>query len=233
MTNPMHSCGKSKVMYLNKERNTIEMHFLDSVSSYTQQKHERIKGTGNERARFSSEIFKYLQSKGIQTHFIQQLSEGQLEVDILEMFKLEIIPRNFAAGSIVRNYPVQHGQKFESPLLKIDMKYNDDPMLNEDYILGLGLATKTEIEKIYEVAYKLNDILYDYFYEKGLFLVDFKFEVGKNAEGEIVIGDEISPDGMRLWDINTKESLDKDLFRYNLGDLLEGYQTVTNRIKGE
>lgn len=226
----LYTCGKSKSMYYGEENQSLIMHFLDSVSSYTQNKNARILGTGILRCEFSSYIFELLHKKGIPNHYISNIGMGKMKVEKLDMVKLEIIPRNIAAGSIVRNYPVQYGQVFDPPILKLDLKYSNDPMMNSDYIVAMGVATKKEIKVIRELAFELNSILKEFFLDRGVKLVDFKFEVGRTLNGDLVIGDEISPDGMRLWDIETNESLDKDVFRYSKGDLVHAYEKILKRI---
>jgi phosphoribosylaminoimidazole-succinocarboxamide synthase len=226
----MLSCGKSKTVYYGETEDRLEMHFLDSVSSYTQNKNARIPGTGEVRCAISSYLFKMLEQEGLPTHYLANLGRGRMEVKRLEMFKLEVIPRNRAAGSIVRNFPIQRGHVFDPPVLKMDLKYDNDPMLNDDYILALGVATKQDIAEIRELAFALNDTLTDFFMTRGLQLVDFKFEVGRTPDDRIVIGDELSPDGMRLWDAETGDSLDKDVFRYDTGDLSEAYNEVARRV---
>ena len=226
----LYNCGKSKVMHYGENKNTLIMSFLDSVSSYTYNKNERIPGTGVVRCDISSFLFEKMTEKGFKTHYIGNLTKGKMLVEKIEMIKLEIIPRNYAAGSMVRNYPVLSGTRFDPPILKLDLKYTNDPMLNDDYILALGIATKKELEIIKEIAYDLNRFLTTFFLDKDLLLVDFKFEVGRNKKGEIIIGDEISPDGMRVWDKNTYASLDKDVFRLNKGDLVEAYRELERRL---
>ena len=227
----MHSCGKSKVMYKTEDAEYLIMKFMDSVSSYTQNKNERIEGTGIVRASISAELFRVLEGNGIKTHFVEQVAEGELKVKVLDMLKLEVIPRNYAAGSIVRQFPVIKGQKFDPPVLKLDLKYGADPMLNTDYAVALGVATRKELQDIREIAFEVNRVLTQYLIQRDLILVDFKIEVGKDINGNIIVGDEISPDGMRMWDAKTKDSLDKDVFRYNLGDLVGAYKEVQRRMK--
>ncbi|MEJ3719966.1 phosphoribosylaminoimidazolesuccinocarboxamide synthase [Paenibacillus polymyxa] len=228
--NMLYACGKSKSMYYGENQNEIVMHFLDSVSSYTQNKNARILGTGIVRCEVSSVLFDLLNKNGIPTHYKKNIGEGKMLVEKLEMIKLEVIPRNYAAGSIVRNFPVQYGQKFEPPLLKLDLKYNNDPMLNDDYIVALGIASNKELKVIKDLAHELNSFLTLFLKQRDIQLVDFKFEVGRRQDGTIVIGDEISPDGMRMWDVHTLESLDKDVFRFDKGDLVEAYKEVARRI---
>lgn len=229
-TGLLYACGKSKSMYYGENDDQIIMHFLDSVSSYTQNKNARILGTGNWRCEFSSRIFEYLKKNNIPNHYINQVSENQMLVEKLEMIKLEVIPRNIAAGSIVRNFPIAYGHRFNPPVLKLDLKYSNDPMLNDDYIFAMGIVTKQELTTIKELAHDLNNLLTAFLKERGIVLVDFKFEVGRSRNGDILIGDEISPDGMRMWDIHTQESLDKDVFRFDKGDLVSAYKEVSRRI---
>ncbi|NMM53336.1 phosphoribosylaminoimidazolesuccinocarboxamide synthase [Paenibacillus aquistagni] len=229
----LHTCGKSKTIhYHGSKRDEFVVSFLDSATSYTYQKNELVQGTGNMRCEISSFLFGVLEERGMATHYISHNQSGQMLVKPLEMIKLEIIVRNYAAGSIVRNYPIQHGQPFNPPILKLDMKFGNDPMLNSDYIFAMNIATPDELKLIRELAFEVNSTLASLFKEHGILLVDFKFEVGRTAAGEIVIGDEISPDGMRLWDVDTLASIDKDVFRFGSGDLLEKYKEVAERIMG-
>ncbi|TVX92066.1 phosphoribosylaminoimidazolesuccinocarboxamide synthase [Paenibacillus agilis] len=233
-TGRLHTCGKSKTIHYSAEKdNQFVVSFLDSATSYTYKKNALVQGTGKQRCSISSFLFKLLESRGIRTHYIDNNEHGQMLVEPLEMIKLEVIARNYAAGSIVRNYPVQHGHPFNPPILKLDMKFGNDPMLNSDYILAFKIATEKEIKVIRELAFEVNSILSSVFKESGLLLVDFKFEVGRLENGDIIVGDEISPDGMRLWDSETLESIDKDVFRFGTGDLFEKYQEVSSRLMEE
>jgi phosphoribosylaminoimidazole-succinocarboxamide synthase len=150
------------------------------------------------------------------------------------MIKIEVIPRNIAAGSIVRRYDFPEGQKFEPPLIVMDYK-NDaahDPMLNDDIAIALGVATEKELRKIRKISLRVNEILQKYMDERGLLLPDFKLEFGK-VEKKIVVADEISPDTMRLWKKDTRQSLDKDVFRFDKGDLLTAYDEAARLIAPE
>ncbi|OAM96296.1 phosphoribosylaminoimidazole-succinocarboxamide synthase [Pelosinus fermentans] len=220
--------GKSKVIHQNGD--DYIMRFLDNVTAQGGNKTARVFGTGIVRAAISEKIFHVLEDNGIATHLISRVEPDAFKIHKLEMFKLEVIPRNYAAGSACIRFPFVRGQKFDPAVIKIDMKYGDDPMLNTDYMLALGLASKEEITEIYELAHRVNDVLKTFFEQKGLTLVDYKFEVGKKANDQIVIGDEISCDGMRVWDNLSNKSLDKDVFRYDWGNLLDSYIELCNRL---
>jgi phosphoribosylaminoimidazole-succinocarboxamide synthase len=150
----------------------------------------------------------------------------------VKIIPLEVIVRNIAAGSLCKKYPFEQGQVLKTAVTQYDYKNDDygDPMLNNEIAIELGLATEEELVEIKKLALKVNDVLKGFFDEKGIILVDFKIEVGKTADGQIVVADEISPDTMRLWDKETKDVLDKDVFRKDLGDVLEKYKIVAERI---
>lgn len=222
--------GKSKTFYTTENPQYYKMRFLDNISSLTMGKNDTIAGTGKIRSLVSARLFECLHENKIKTHFIELTKPGEMIVKKLQMMKLEIIPRNIAAGSICRKYPVTKGTPFHPPIIKLDLKYGDDPMLNSDYAIALGVATKKEIEEIRELAHNVNRILKAFFENCNLLLVDFKFEVGKTDEGEIIIGDEISCDGMRLWDKTTLESIDKDNYRYGTRDILVSYKMIAERM---
>lgn len=230
MNEVLVNVGKSKAFYKGQKEDQYLMRFLDNVCARGGDKTARIFGTGAVRSIICETLFNHLHNKGIPTHYIQTVKVGEFEVKRLNMFKLEVIPRNYAAGSACVRFPLTRGHRFDPPVLKLDMKYGDDPMLNTDYALALGIATRDELQEIRELAFETNRVLTEFFDQKGLLLVDFKFEVGKTDDNKIVIGDEISCDGFRVWDKETHRSLDKDVFRYDWADLLETYKQLAERI---
>jgi phosphoribosylaminoimidazole-succinocarboxamide synthase len=223
--------GKAKSIYRSDTPGTLIMVFRDDVTAFDGEKKDVMKGKGRYNQEVSAFFFEYLEEKGVATHYQRSLDPVTMLVDELEMIPIEVIVRNVAAGSITRRYPFSKGQRLDPPVVMMDYK-NDalhDPMLNDDLILALGLLSPGELFKIREMALKVNSLLYLYFEEKGVLLVDFKIEFGRR-NGEIVLADEISMDSMRLWDMKTGESLDKDVYRFETGDLLTAYARVAERI---
>jgi phosphoribosylaminoimidazole-succinocarboxamide synthase len=188
-------------------------------------------GKGRCNAAVSSFFFQYLENQGVKTHFIGMIDETRMVVRRLQMIPLEVIVRNYAAGSLVRNYPFKEGQKLNPSLIVLDYKDDSrhDPMINDEIIGALGIATPKELKTIKETALAINRHLSLYLAGQGIMLVDFKLEFGR-AGKTIYVGDEISMDSMRLWDKKTGASLDKDVYRLNKGDVMATYNSVASRI---
>ena len=178
-----------------------------------------------------SGILKRLEEKGVPTHFIEELSDRETVVKKVEIVPLEVIIRNVAAGSFSKKLAIEEGTKLNFPTLEFSYKNDDlgDPFINDYYALAMGLATQEEIDKITEYAFKVNEVLIDYFKAIDIELIDFKIEFGR-YKGEVILADEISPDTCRLWDINTREKLDKDRFRRDLGNVEDAYKEVFKRL---
>ena len=189
------------------------------------------KGTANNTV--ASALFRYLESKGIKTHFVEQLSPNEMLIKKLEITPLEVIVRNRAAGSFVKRYDAKEGMVFKEPTFEFSYKRDDlgDPLINESHAIAMELATKEEIAHIRTQALQVNDLLKSFFSERGITLVDFKLEFGKH-KGEILLGDEISPDTCRFWDAKTGEKLDKDRFRFDLGGVEAAYATMLEKVTG-
>jgi len=226
--------GKAKTVYATADPRRFIVKFRDDVTAGDGAKKASLKGKGFYNAQISAKLFKLLADNGISTHYIKMISGDEMLVHACNMIKIEVIPRNIAAGSIVRKYGFAEGQKFEPPLVVMDYK-NDaahDPMLNDDIAIALGIATEKELRKIRKISLRVNEILQKYMDERGLLLPDFKLEFGK-VEKKIVVADEISPDTMRLWKKGTRESLDKDVFRFDKGDLMTAYDEAARLIAPE
>jgi phosphoribosylaminoimidazole-succinocarboxamide synthase len=226
--------GKAKTIYATADPRRFIVKFRDDVTAGDGAKKANLKGKGYYNAQISAKLFKLLADNGISTHYIKMVSEDEMLVHACSMIKIEVIPRNIAAGSIVKKYDFPEGQRFEPPIIVMDYK-NDaahDPMLNDDIAIALGIATEKEIRKIRKISLRVNEILQKYFDERGLLLPDFKLEFGK-VDKKIVVADEISPDTMRLWKKGTRESLDKDVFRFDKGDLLMAYNEAARLIAPE
>jgi phosphoribosylaminoimidazole-succinocarboxamide synthase len=207
------------------------MEFRDDITAFDGGKQDVLACKGSFNARVSAFLFKYLAGQGIRTHFIELLDESRMLVRELEMIPLEVIVRNVAAGSLSRNYPIAPGTPLDPPVIVIDYKDDarHDPMVNDDIIRALKILAPGELERLKAEALAINRALGDFFDSLGITLVDFKMEFGR-CDGEVMVGDEISMDSMRLWDKVTGESLDKDVYRFSKGDVLSVYRRVSERI---
>ena len=225
--------GKAKSVYLSDARGQLVVEFRDDITAFDGGKKDVLKEKGSYNAGVSAFIFEYLQENGVKTHFVRMLDPRRMVVKQLEMIPLEVIVRNLAAGSIVRNLPFKEGTKLDPPVIVIDFKddVRHDPMLNDDLIVALKLATPQELRKIKKIALQINSLLSGMLAKQGITLVDFKIEFGRLGK-TICLGDEISMDSMRLWDKKTGESLDKDVYRFGKGDVMKTYNRVANRITG-
>jgi phosphoribosylaminoimidazole-succinocarboxamide synthase len=223
--------GKAKSVYHTDVKGQFIVEFRDDITAFDGGKKDVLENKGNYNAEVSAFIFEYLENHGVKTHFVEMLDPRRMVVRELQMIPLEVIVRNVAAGSIVRNYPFKEGTKLDPPVIVIDFKDDSrhDPMLNDDLIVALKLATTGELAEIKKIALKINTLLAKLLTSQGITLVDFKMEFGRDGK-TIYLGDEISMDSMRLWDKKTGESLDKDVYRFNKGDVMAIYNRVTARI---
>jgi phosphoribosylaminoimidazole-succinocarboxamide synthase len=223
--------GKAKTIYRTDDPNRLIAEFRDSLTAFDGKKKSEAAKKGYYNAQISKKIFEMLEKEGIKTHYIEMVSDTEMLVDAVEIILIEVIPRNIAAGSITRKYPIKEGTVFKKPVIVLDYKSDEhgDPMLNEDIAVAMGIATYEEIARIRAMALKINDILVKYLDSKGFLLPDFKLEFGRK-NGEIVLADEISCDTCRLWDKSTGQSMDKDIFRFDKGDLSKAYEEVARRI---
>jgi phosphoribosylaminoimidazole-succinocarboxamide synthase len=181
----------------------------------------------------SNILFALMEEKGVPTHFVRQLSDRDTLVKAVVILPLEVIVRNVAAGHFSQRYGVDEGTPLRRSALEFSYKRDDlgDPLINDDHVLALGLATEEEIAQVKDYAKTVNEVMQEFFLDKGLKLVDFKIEFGKLSDGTIVLADEISPDTCRLWDVETNEKMDKDRFRRDLGKVEETYREVLSRVK--
>ncbi|TGC11046.1 phosphoribosylaminoimidazolesuccinocarboxamide synthase [Methanolobus halotolerans] len=226
--------GKAKTIYKTDDEKKFIAQFRDSLTAFDGKKKSEASKKGYYNAQISRKLFEMLEEEGIKTHYIEMVSDTDMLVDAVEIVAIEVIPRNIAAGSITRKYPIEEGTVFAKPVIVLDYKSDEygDPMLNEDIAVAMGIATYEEIAQIREMALRINDILVKYLDEKGFLLPDFKLEFGRKG-GEIVVADEISCDTCRLWDKSTGQSMDKDIFRFDKGDLSKAYEEVARRIVPE
>jgi phosphoribosylaminoimidazole-succinocarboxamide synthase len=226
--------GKAKTIYKTDDPTKLIAQFRDSLTAFDGKKKSEAAKKGYYNAQISRKIFEMLEEEGIKTHYVGMVSDTEMLIDAVEIILIEVIPRNIAAGSITRKYPIKEGTVFKKPVIVLDYKSDEhgDPMLNEDIAVAMGIATYEEIALIRTMALKINDILVKYLDSKGFMLPDFKLEFGRK-DGEIVLADEISCDTCRLWDKSTGKSMDKDIFRFDKGDLSKAYEEVARRIVPE
>ena len=224
--------GKAKKVYLTDKPDEVIVDYKDDATAFNGEKKGTITGKGVVNNRMSNYFFKKLEANGVPTHYLQELSDRETLVKKVQIVPLEVIVRNITAGSFSTRYGVEEGIILASPVLEFSYKNDElgDPLINNSHIEALGLATKSEVKQIEDMALKINEVLKAEFLANGLKLVDFKIEFGKTSDGEIVLADEISPDTCRLWDIETNEKLDKDRFRRDLGGVVEAYEEVYRRI---
>ena len=225
--------GKVKIVYTTDDENAVIIEFRDDMTAGDGARKEVMNKKGSYNALISTKLFKVLEENGIKTQFIDLPETNVMVAKKLEMIPIEVIVRNIATGSLIRKYPIADGTKLDPPIVQMDFKADEfhDPMLNDSIIKALGLATQEEIDELTEKALKINEVLSEFLLEAGIILVDFKVEFGKDKNGEIILGDEISPDGCRLWDSETLDMLDKELFRKGKdNEVMDAYVEVYNRI---
>ncbi|HHW66311.1 MAG: phosphoribosylaminoimidazole-succinocarboxamide synthase [Epulopiscium sp.] len=227
--------GKAKKVYRTEDENLYIVSYKDDATAFNGLKKGTINEKGSINNRVSNHLMKLLESKGVPTHLVEEINDRETIVKKVEIVPLEVIVRNIAAGSLSKRLGLEEGSKLRRTVLEYCYKNDDlgDPMVNEYHILALDLATEEELKKIAELSFKINEILTDYLKEVNIELIDFKLEFGRTPQGEIILADEISPDTCRFWDSNTKEKLDKDRFRRDLGNVEGAYQEILRRLIGE
>jgi len=223
--------GKAKSVYRTGREGVVLIEFRDDITAFDGGKKDILERKGCFNASVSAYLFRLLEEHGIPTHFMDLVEDRLMRVRALTMIPLEVIVRNVAAGSMSRNYPIAEGTPLNPPVIVIDYKDDSrhDPMLNDDLIVALKILTPEELTRVKDIALQVNSVLVRFFSSLGITLVDFKLEFGR-ADGEIMLGDEISMDSMRLWDNRTGESLDKDVYRFSKGDVMEVYRRVAEKI---
>lgn len=223
--------GKAKKVFLTDDPDVVIVSYKDDATAFNGIKKGQIKDKGIVNNICSNHLFRLLESKGIPTHYVEQINERETYVKKVQIVPLEVIVRNIAAGSMSKRLGIAEGTMLKKPV--VEFSYKDDalgdPLINDDHALALGAATEDELATIKALALKVNDILKEYFAEIGVTLVDFKLEFGR-YKGGIVLADEISPDTCRFWDSKTGEKLDKDRFRRDLDDVDKGYREIKKRM---
>ena len=234
MTREQLYSGKAKTIYKTDDPNTLTTEFRNSLTAFNGEKKGEMEKKGYYNVQISKKLFEMLELEGTKTHYIEMLSDIDMLVKKVEIIKIEVIVRNIAAGSITKRYPMKEGTVFESPVLVFDFKSDEygDPMLNDDIALALGLATRKELAILRKLALGINELLVPYLDERGIILPDFKLEFGR-VDGDIILADEISCDTCRFWDKKTGQSMDKDVFRFDKGDISKAYEEVARRIVPE
>ena len=227
--------GKAKQIYATDKENEIIMHYKDDATAGNGAKHDQFAGKGILNHTISGIIFDMLAEAGVKTHLIKKLNDRDDLVRKAEIFPLEVIVRNITTGSFCKRTGCQEGLVLETPIFEISYKNDEygDPLINEYHALAMGLCTLEEYAEIKEETLKINEMLKEFFLRLNLKLVDFKIEFGKTENGEIILADEISPDSCRLWDVDTNQKYDKDVFRQDIGDLIETYKAVLARMENK
>lgn len=219
--------GKAKIVLETENPNEVIVHFKDDTTAFNGVKKEKIENKGILNHKITTLIFKYLESNGIKTHYIEKIDERKMKTKKLNIIPLEFIVRNYTAGSMAKMLGLEDGFKLDRPVLEICYKKDElnDPLINDHHAIALGLVSEENLKKCYELALKINEYLIELFNSVGLKLVDFKVEFGLDENNNIILGDEFSPDNARLWDKENKR-LDKDVFRKDLGDIRETYAQI-------
>ncbi|MEW8968688.1 phosphoribosylaminoimidazolesuccinocarboxamide synthase [Exiguobacterium alkaliphilum] len=225
--------GKAKALYETEEPGVLRVYYKDDATAFNGEKKQSIDGKGVLNNAITTHLFELMHDNKIPTHFIQKVSDREQLVRRVDIIPLEVVVRNVAAGSLAKRLGWEEGTPLLAPI--VEFYYKDDalgdPLLTEDHIRLLQVATHKEVETLRQLGLWVNDVLLDFFAEHGIDLIDFKLEFGK-VDGTIILADEISPDTCRLWDQETKQKLDKDVFRRDLGSLTETYGQLLTRIGG-
>jgi len=227
--------GKAKILYEGPEPGTLVQHFKDDVTAFNAVKHDIIEGKGALNNRISEYFMLGLTQIGIPTHFIKRLNMREQLIKAVEIIPLEVIVRNFAAGTMVKRLGMEEGTPLPRPIIEFSLKDDSlgDPLVPEEYIVAFGWASQQDLDDIISLALRVNDFISGVMYGAGIKLIDFKIEIGRIYEGDfhkLVVADEISPDSCRLWDIETGRKLDKDVFRQDLGSLRDAYTELADRL---
>lgn len=224
--------GKAKKIYATEKADEVIVYYKDDATAFNGEKKGQIEEKGVLNNSITSMIFEMLNENGIKTHFIEKLSEREQLCKKVEIVPLEVIVRNVAAGSMAKRLGLEEGFELKTTIFELSYKDDSlgDPLINDYHAVGIGATTFEELNKIYEMTAKINDLLKEFFIKQNIRLIDFKLEFGR-YNGEILLADEISPDTCRFWDATTGEKLDKDRFRRDLGNVKDAYVEILNRIQ--
>lgn len=224
--------GKAKRLYTTEDPDLVIVEYKDSFTAFNGVKKAVMSGKGQLNNKISSKLFEYLASKGVESHFVKQVDDVHQIVKRVTIVPLEVIVRNITTGSLCKRLGVKEGMTLARPMLEFSYKNDElgDPLINDDHAILLGWATEEEVKKIKAIAVRVDELLKEFFAERGVTLVDFKLEFGKDSKGDLMLADEISPDTCRFWDSSTGDRLDKDRFRKDLGNVLDAYEEIWKRI---
>lgn len=223
--------GKAKSVYATDDPDKYIIHFRNDTSAFDGRKIEQLERKGMVNNKFNAFVMSKLDAAGVSTHYERMLSDDESVVKKLEMLPIECVVRNISAGSLCKRLGVQEGLDLNPPTFEFFLKNDElhDPMINDYHILSFGWATAEEIGRMKELTFRVNEVLKKLFLDAGILLVDYKLEFGR-YKGDLLLGDEFSPDGCRLWDAETRSKLDKDRFRQGLGGVVEAYEEVAHRL---
>ncbi|MDO5039192.1 phosphoribosylaminoimidazolesuccinocarboxamide synthase [Clostridium sp.] len=226
--------GKAKQIFKSKNENEVIVHYKDDATAFNGEKKSQINNKGILNNSITSTIFQMLNESGIKTHFIKKINDRDQLCKKVSIIPLEVIVRNVAAGSMAKRLGIEEGFNLKTTVFELSYKDDSlgDPLINDYHAVAIGATTFEELNKIYDMTNKINDLLKEFFKKQNINLIDFKIEFGRDEKGEILLADEISPDTCRFWDATTGEKLDKDRFRRDLGNVEEAYKEILNRIKG-
>ena len=224
--------GKAKKVFKTEQANVLKIQYKDSLTALNAQKLGSFVGKGTLNKKITTILFHLLKEKNIPTHWIKNISENEMLVHKLKMIPLEVVIRNVLAGSTAKKFGIKEGYELPKPLVEFYYKKDElsDPFASDDQLEILNISNHQEMKELKELGLKINEVLLHVFNRIGIRLVDFKIEFGRDVNGSILLGDEITPDCCRLWDFKTNEKLDKDRFRRDLGKVAESYQEVFNRL---
>lgn len=227
--------GKAKKVYSTNDESLCIVSYKDDATAFNGLKKGEIAGKGSINNRVTNHLMKLLEKNGIPTHFVKELNQNDTVVKKVKIIPLEVIVRNIVAGSLSKRLGLEEGVKLNKTVLEYCYKNDElgDPIINEYHILAMDFATQDELKVISDYSLKINQILSEYLKDLNIELIDFKLEFGKDLNGNIILADEISPDTCRFWDSKTKEKLDKDRFRRDLGNVYEAYDEILKRLIGE
>jgi phosphoribosylaminoimidazole-succinocarboxamide synthase len=224
--------GKSKIICVGRDDDNLIIRYKDTATAFNGEKKAELSGKGKLNAAISNLLYAYLAENGVETHLVEVIDDTSVLVKKAEIVMVEVIIRNVAAGSFSKKYGVAEGTALKNTVIEFSLKSDElgDPMINESQITAIGLAAKEELEELTRQAFRINELLCALFMKAGIRLIDFKLEFGR-CGGKLILCDEISPDSCRLWDVDTDKKLDKDRFRRDLGNVLDGYQDVLRRLQ--
>ncbi len=224
--------GKAKKVFASNYPDCVVIEYKDDATAFNGEKKGQIESKGILNNNIASGLFDLLDKKGVKSHFIAKLSDREMLCKRVSIIPLEVIVRNVAAGSFSKRLGVPEGSELKTTVFELSYKDDalGDPLINDYHAVAIGAATWNDLKVIYKITEKINMILSKFFMERGIKLIDFKLEFGKDADGDIILADEISPDTCRFWDAKTNEKLDKDRFRRDLGNVKEAYVEIFNRI---